>query len=43
MVQYFGFRAYLNPKITYLFKDSYKEFILRNPKKVGSLGSRYRV
>ena len=26
--------------LTHLFKDLYKEFTIRNPKKVGSLGSR---
>ena len=32
--------AYLNPKGRFLrvFKDPYKEIIIRNPKKVGSLG-----
>ena len=29
------------PQRTYLFKDAYKAFIIRSPKKVGSLGSRY--
>ena len=33
-------RVYLNPQITYLFKDFHKEIILGNLKKVGYLGSR---
>ena len=32
-----GFRGYLNPQITYLFKDSCKELIIRNP----NLGAEY--
>ena len=28
------------PQRTYLFKDLYKEIIIRSPKQVGSLGSR---
>ena len=28
-----GLKVYLNPKTTYLFKDSYKETLIRNPKK----------
>ena len=45
------FRVYLNPERTYLFQDSYiyicvciyiyKETRIRNPRKVGSLGSRW--
>ena len=31
---------YPNPKIAYPFQDLYQEIILRNHKKVGSLGSR---
>ena len=30
-----------SPQITYFFQDLYKEIILGNPKKVGSLGSRW--
>ena len=29
------------PQVTYPFKDLYKEIILGNPKRLGSLGSRY--
>ena len=31
------------PYVTYLFKDLYKEIIIRSPKKVGSVGSRYTI
>ena len=34
------FRVYLNPQITDLFEDSYKEIRIKNPKNVGSSGSR---
>ena len=30
------------PYVTYRFKDLYKEIIIRSPKKVGSVGSRYK-
>ena len=33
-------KDYPNPQITYPFRDLYREIIIRNPKKVGSLGSR---
>ena len=31
-----GLGFYLNPQISYLLKDLYKEIIMRNPEKVGS-------
>ena len=34
------FQSTPEPQITYLFKDLYKDFIIRNPEKVGSLGCR---
>ena len=34
-----GLRAYLHPQITDLFKDLYNATIIRNPDKVGFLGS----
>ena len=34
------FITYLNPKLSYLFEDLYKEIIIRKPKEVGSSGSR---
>ena len=33
-------KPYLDPKEPTLFKDLYKEIIIRSPKKAGSLGSR---
>ena len=39
----FGLNETTLTQITYLFTDLYKEFIIRNPKKVGSLGSRKAV
>ena len=39
-------RAYLGlnkPQITCLFKDLYEEIIIRNPKQVGLIGSRWSL
>ena len=36
----FGLLLYLDPKKPTLFKDLYKETIIRNPKKVGSFERR---
>ena len=35
-------RYYLNPEKPYLFKELYKEIMIRKPEKVGFLGSRYQ-